>query len=160
MSRSDCFCFFKSLEKGGDAMPYFSQSQITEARQLDLLTYLRLYEPNELVHVSGNIYSTRTHDSLKISNGKWMWWSKKLLFSDESIRGERPVKDLKYNILKHPNVVLTADGRAGMYKHGLEAVAKNTITLSPEILPAAIISQAPDDDYLLMSEEDVIKEYL
>jgi len=25
------------------------------------------------------------------------------------IRVERPVKDLKYDILKHPNVVLTAD---------------------------------------------------
>ena len=25
---------------------------------------------------SGNTYTTRTHDSLKISNGKWMWWSR------------------------------------------------------------------------------------
>lgn len=58
-------------------MPYYSNDQIAGARQLDLLTYLRLYEPNELVHVSGDVYSTRTHDSLKISNGKWMWWSKK-----------------------------------------------------------------------------------
>ena len=33
-------------------------------------------EPNELVRFSGNTYTTRTHDSLKISNGKWMWWSR------------------------------------------------------------------------------------
>ena len=26
------------------------------------------------------------------------------------VRGERPVMDLKYDILKHPNVKLTADG--------------------------------------------------
>ena len=30
---------------------------------------------DELVHFSGNTYCTRTHDSLKISNGKWYWWS-------------------------------------------------------------------------------------
>ena len=29
------------------------------------------------------------------------------------IRGERPVLDFKYDILKHPNVALTADGKAG-----------------------------------------------
>ena len=29
-----------------------------------------------MVHFSGNTYTTRTHDSLKISNGKWMWWSR------------------------------------------------------------------------------------
>ena len=48
------------------------------ARELDLLTYLENYEPNELVKVSSNVYSTRTHDSLKISNGMWMWWSRGL----------------------------------------------------------------------------------
>ena len=37
---------------------------------MDLLTYLRNYEPQELVHVSGNTYCTREHDSLRISNGK------------------------------------------------------------------------------------------
>ncbi len=26
------------------------------------------------------------------------------------IRGERPVKDFKYDVLKHPNVKLTTDG--------------------------------------------------
>ena len=30
----------------------------------------------QLVHVSGNEYCTREHDSLKISNGKWNWWSR------------------------------------------------------------------------------------
>ena len=34
------------------------------------------------------------------------------------IRGERPVLDFKYDILKHPNVALTADGKAGVYQHG------------------------------------------
>ena len=50
-------------------MPYIAPEIITEARRMDLLTYLRAYEPNELVRFSGNTYTTRTHDSLKISNG-------------------------------------------------------------------------------------------
>ncbi len=54
---------------------FVSKEQITKAREMDLLTYLQCYEPQELVHFSGNTYTTRTHDSLKISNGKWFWWS-------------------------------------------------------------------------------------
>lgn len=57
-------------------MPYIAPEVITEAKRMDLLTYLREYEPNELVKYSNNTYTTRTHDSLKISNGKWMWWSR------------------------------------------------------------------------------------
>ena len=52
------------------------QEEITRARQMDLLTYLRRYEPEELIHFSGSTYCTRTHDSLKISNGMWYWWSR------------------------------------------------------------------------------------
>lgn len=43
---------------------------------MDLLTYLKNYEPHELVHFGGNTYCTREHDSLKISNGKWCWFSR------------------------------------------------------------------------------------
>ena len=45
---------------------------------MDLLTYLRRFEPEELVHIGGDTYATRTHDSLKISNGKWCWWSRNI----------------------------------------------------------------------------------
>lgn len=55
---------------------YIPPEVIIEARKMDLLTYLKNYEPYELVRFSGNTYTTRTHDSLKISNGKWMWWSR------------------------------------------------------------------------------------
>lgn len=33
------------------------------------------------------------------------------------VRGERPIIDLKYDVLKHPNVKLTTDGGAEPYKH-------------------------------------------
>ena len=57
-------------------MPYYTEKQIDQARSIDLMTYLQSFEPTELVHVRGNTYCTREHDSLKISNGKWMWWSR------------------------------------------------------------------------------------
>ena len=59
-------------------MAYVSPDQVEKARQMDLLTYLRTYEPDELVHAGGNTYCTRTHDSLKISNGKWYWFSRSI----------------------------------------------------------------------------------
>ncbi len=57
-------------------MSYVSPEAIRQAKQMDLLTYLQSYEPNELVKLSGNTYCTRQHDSLKISNGKWHWFSR------------------------------------------------------------------------------------
>lgn len=49
---------------------------IEQARQMDLLSYLQRYEPSNLKRVAGNVYCTKEHDSLKISNGKWYWWSR------------------------------------------------------------------------------------
>lgn len=58
------------------AMPYYTEEQIKKARSIDLLTYLQTYEPTELIHVRGNTFCLREHDSLKLSNGKWFWWSR------------------------------------------------------------------------------------
>ena len=55
---------------------YYTKEEIETAREMDLLTYLRLYESENIVRVRGEVYCTREHDSLKISNGKWMWWSR------------------------------------------------------------------------------------
>lgn len=57
-------------------MPFIPPETIEQARQMDLLTYLRIFEPDEIVHIGGNHYCTREHDSLKISNGKWYWFSR------------------------------------------------------------------------------------
>ena len=57
-------------------MAYIPPETIEKARQVDLLTYMKACEPDELVHISGNHYCTREHDSLKISNGKWYWFSR------------------------------------------------------------------------------------
>lgn len=55
---------------------FYSREDLSVVREIDLLTYLRQFEPQDLVHVAGNIYCTREHDSLKISNGKWCWFSR------------------------------------------------------------------------------------
>jgi len=50
-----------------------TKEQIAKAKEWDLLSYLQTYEPQELKRSGPHEYCTRTHDSLKISNGKWCW---------------------------------------------------------------------------------------
>lgn len=57
-------------------MPCVSKEQIVRAKEWDLLSYLQTYEPQELKRCGPREYCTRTHDSLKISNGKWCWNSR------------------------------------------------------------------------------------
>lgn len=82
------------------------------------------------------------------------------------IRGEKPVIDSKYDILKHPNVKYTADGDGKMYEHGEVTRATGEIQelTEDEILKLkdVLIIQDFDDknfNYELLSEED-IEEYL
>ena len=74
------------------------------------------------------------------------------------IRGERPVKDLKYEILRHPNVALTADGLADPYVHGDMSEAVNTIALTFDMVSSEEMTDIPKTGYELLSEEDVEKE--
>lgn len=54
---------------------YVTREEVQEAKRIDLLTYLQAYEPHELVKC-GSGFQTKTHDSLKISNGLWHWYSR------------------------------------------------------------------------------------
>ena len=80
------------------------------------------------------------------------------------IRGERPVMDFKFDILKHPSVRMTTDGKADPYIHGEPWDAGSTIELvyDPELIreatESAKVIQLPDTDYVLLSEEDVENE--
>ncbi len=57
-------------------MPRVTEEQVRNAKALDLLSYMRLYEPQNLVR-KGNDYCTKEHDSLIISeNGLWHWKSR------------------------------------------------------------------------------------
>ena len=75
------------------------------------------------------------------------------------IRGERPIKDFKYDILKHPNVSLTADGKAYVYRHGEVRDDIATISVgnfSKEEVEDIDISET---SYELLSDEDLQEIY-
>lgn len=70
------------------------------------------------------------------------------------IRGERPVIDLKYDILKHPNVALTADGKAKPYKHGevtLDISSVQVLDIDPINIKE---NKTEESTYELLSDED------
>lgn len=54
---------------------YIPPDLLEKAKKIDLLSFLMSYYPNELVRVSSKEYTTKTHDSLRISNGLWNWCS-------------------------------------------------------------------------------------
>ena len=70
------------------------------------------------------------------------------------IRGERPVLDFKYDILKHPNVAMTADGNAGVYTHGEVKSDVATIELISFDKNKAPEIEVAETNYELLSDED------
>ena len=71
------------------------------------------------------------------------------------IRGELPIMDEKYDILKHPNVSLTTDGSAAPYEHGGTEHAVATLSLAG--IPTQDIPdmEETEPDYELLSDEDI-----
>ena len=57
-------------------MPYYTKEEIKKAKQIDLYNYLNQRYPGELLPFSNGTFITREHDSLKISNGMWYWFSR------------------------------------------------------------------------------------
>ena len=66
------------------------------------------------------------------------------------IKGEYPVIDLKYNLLKHPNVAFTTDGGAEPFIHGRDTRSEATIRLignEPELRDKAIEIESLISEY-------------
>ena len=55
---------------------YIKPHLLEKAKSIDLVTYFRTYMPSELVRGSTNEYTTKSHDSLRMSNGLWNWCSR------------------------------------------------------------------------------------
>ena len=55
---------------------YIKPQLLEKAKSIDLVTYFRTYMPSELVRASTNEYTTKSHDSLRMSNGLWNWCSR------------------------------------------------------------------------------------
>ncbi len=71
------------------------------------------------------------------------------------IRGEPPIMDEKYDILKHPNVALTTDGKAKPYQHGGTENAVATLSLAGISSADIPDMEEPETDYELLSDEDI-----
>lgn len=72
------------------------------------------------------------------------------------IRGERPIIDEKFDILRHPNVGGTTDGKAERFQHGAVTDTVATLVFDPDIDPADLPEfKITDTDYELLSEEDL-----
>ena len=76
------------------------------------------------------------------------------------IRGERPVQDFKYDILKHPNIGLTTDGGAPAYIHGEDTRSYATIQLDAALLEAAVTLDVADYEFELLCEEELEEKFI
>lgn len=78
------------------------------------------------------------------------------------IRGERPIIDLKYDVLKHPNVKLTTDGNALPFVYGDD---KNSIaSVQLDLNDISLITSNDEldvkDDYEIVSSEDIERYFM
>jgi len=73
------------------------------------------------------------------------------------IRGEKPVKDFKYDVVKHPNIALTADGGAQPYIHGEDkySIATAEIFFDEETIKLANQLEIDASNYVILSEEEL-----
>lgn len=71
------------------------------------------------------------------------------------IRGERPVEDLKFDILKHPNIALTTDGGAEPYRHGEDSISIAALSIDESLLKTAGAEPVSEDEYLFFCEEEL-----
>ena len=71
------------------------------------------------------------------------------------IRGERPVQDLKFDILHHPNVSLTTDGGADAYKHGEDLLSIASVTYEPKGTDNEAPVNIEHHDFLIFTEGEL-----
>ena len=70
------------------------------------------------------------------------------------IRGEKPIMDLKYDILKHPNVSLTTDGKGKPFKHGETSIDFSSLSIINVDLSSITNINYEETTYELLSDED------
>ena len=76
------------------------------------------------------------------------------------IRGERPVLDFKYDLLKHPSLKDTADGEGKTYIHGQAKGEAATIEVFTGQAAETVQTETEVLDlYELLSEEELIREF-
>ena len=82
------------------------------------------------------------------------------------IRGEYPVMDLKYDLMKHPKIEFTEDGGAEPFIHGIKSRSEATISLVgnvPEVRNKAVNIDdlvKEQHDFEVLSNEELEAIYL
>ena len=142
---------------------------------------------DEFVYLGGNEQSTHEYVSKLLgketidtntygqSHGRngsystnWQMAGRELMTADEVrmmdnqyallfIRGEKPVKDFKYDVVKHPNIAFTTDGGAKPYIHGEDkySIATAEIFFDEETIKLANQLEIDTSNYVILSEEEL-----
>ncbi|MBR2806769.1 MAG: type IV secretory system conjugative DNA transfer family protein [Oscillospiraceae bacterium] len=71
------------------------------------------------------------------------------------IRGENPVRDLKYDIMRHPNIGLSADGGGQPYIHGEDLLSIASVSLDSTTVTEAEMLEIEKRDFLIFTEEEL-----
>ena len=126
-------------------------SELMGKENLDLNTYGKSHGRNG--SYSTNYQQTGrdllTPDEVRMLDNKYA-----ILFG----RGERPIKDLKYDILKNPNIALTTDRKAKPYVHGKTNNAVVTVVIDYNVNNYKFDSiKDIEDNYEIISSEDMDK---
>ena len=74
------------------------------------------------------------------------------------IRGEYPIMDLKYDLLKHPKVAQSADGKGKPYYHNELTLEHSSITILEEDFKDIAMIESSPSTYELLSDEDFLNE--
>ncbi len=130
-------------------------SELLGKETIDLNTYGKStgHSGNYSTNYQLNGRELLTPDEVRLLDNKYA-----ILF----IRGERPIMDLKYDVLKHPNVRLSADGKSQIYVYGNinEAIATVNLDFSSTIKEEENKDDTDSniiEDYEIVSSEDIEK---
>ncbi len=88
-------------------------------------------------------------------------WTNGILF----IRGEYPIMDLKYDLMKHPKIAFTEEGGAAPFIHGKDTRSEATVCLvgnDPALRDKAIDIETlviEQHDYEVFSNEDLEEQF-
>ena len=131
-------------------------SELLGKETIDLNTYGKStgHSGNYSTNYQLNGRELLTPDEVRLLDNKYA-----ILF----IRGERPIMDLKYNVLKHPNIELSGDGKAKSYKHG--EITESVVSINVDFSDVRIENQQEltkkeqkiVDTYEIVSSEEIDK---
>jgi len=130
-------------------------SELLGKETIDLNTYGKStgHSGNYSTNYQLNGRELLTPDEVRLLDNKYA-----ILF----IRGEKPIMDYKYDVLKHPNVELSGDGKAKPYLHG--EITKSIASVNIDLTNVRRITQEKEvnkkeqriiDGYEIISSEEI-----